>query len=237
MAITVLGENETENGILRPLEHLEMMTTSTTTGNEWKGIVNDVRYWLNKDGVDDFLPRFDEMFAKIAKREFCNRNSPVPQGVMFCGYIGNGKSVRLRFMSSHLNVKMEQADKLAQRLKGHIGDDYFLEQICADYMYPNISNKRANDFIIDDIGREFEIANTYGTKDDTMERIIDERYRAFVDHGSLTHFSTNLTEEQIKARYGERISSRLNEMCVFVKMPNLDRRRDRRSFGSWEYVF
>lgn len=75
--------------------------------------------------------------------------------------------------------------------------------------------------LFDDLGAE-EVASHYGNKADVMRQIIQERYK----FGALTFITTNLTFRQIAKDYGERIASRLSEMCSWVDMGiNEDYRR------------
>lgn len=75
--------------------------------------------------------------------------------------------------------------------------------------------------LFDDLGAE-NIGIHYGTKADVMGEIIQSRY----DDGARTFFTTNLTYEQIQQTYGERVASRLAEMCNWVDMQiNEDYRR------------
>lgn len=74
----------------------------------------------------------------------------------------------------------------------------------------------------DDLGAE-NIGSHYGTKADVMGEIIQSRYE---NNRMLTFLTTNLTYEQIQQTYGERVSSRLAEMCNWVDMKiNEDYRR------------
>lgn len=75
--------------------------------------------------------------------------------------------------------------------------------------------------LLDDLGAE-EVASHYGNKADVMRQIIQERYK----FGALTFITTNLTFRQIANDYGERIASRLSEMCSWIDMGiNEDYRR------------
>jgi DNA replication protein DnaC len=70
---------------------------------------------------------------------------------------------------------------------------------------------------IDDLGDE-PTANRYGTKEETLARVICDRYELFKARGTKTFISTNLNNEQITERYGVRVSDRLREMCYTINM-------------------
>lgn len=59
---------------------------------------------------------------------------------------------------------------------------------------------------LDDVGMEDDIINDYGNKTMPMIRLLHNRY----DRNLTTVFTTNLTWEQICARYGDRVADRLS---------------------------
>ena len=190
---------------------------------EWPGIIEAVRYWIRKEDVDDGLPHFDRLFAKIATRELRTPSSPHPQGVALCGATGNGKTFRLRFMQRHLKgMHMETAVEMVERIEANDSLEFFREITRTDVGGLDVTPPRYYDLIIDDIGFEKAQSVNFGNRRDIMERILLARYMVYPQH--LTHFSTNLTEEQLRERYGDRIFSRLKEMCLFVTMKGEDRR-------------
>lgn len=76
---------------------------------------------------------------------------------------------------------------------------------------------------VDDLGflGESEVVNDYGVKRRPIEAILEGRY----DSMSTTVFTTNLTRQELYDRYGERIHSRLCEMCMFIMMTGQDYRQ------------
>ncbi len=67
----------------------------------------------------------------------------------------------------------------------------------------------------DDLGFD-DVVKFYGNEERIMIRVIEKRHRLFIDSNVITHFTTNLGGEEIKARYGDRIHSRLKEMCNII---------------------
>lgn len=88
-------------------------------------------------------------------------------------------------------------------------------------------NEKDNVFY-DDLGTE-DMGVHYGNRIETFDRVIQKRYELFQFGGIKTHFTTNLTWEAIKNRYGLRIDSRLNAMCETVIM-NTGGRRSLKGF-------
>jgi DNA replication protein DnaC len=93
---------------------------------------------------------------------------------------------------------------------------------CRDYMqkgfyYEKIQSMTDQEhFFVDDIGSE-------KTTDFVLEflyLLVNERY----ENMKRTVFSTNLTLEEFRNRYGDRLLSRIAEMCIFLKLEGEDKR-------------
>ena len=69
-----------------------------------------------------------------------------------------------------------------------------------------------------------ELAKYYGNTVLVGAEIITERHRIFKNNGFQSHFSTNLSEDELEKIYGNRCMSRLYEMCNFVVITGKDRR-------------
>ena len=83
--------------------------------------------------------------------------------------------------------------------------------------------KSATCLFIDDLGftGESEVVNDYGVKARPIEDIIEHRY----DKQLLTVCTTNLTEGEIRDKYGERIHSRLCEQFMMLPVVGMDYRQ------------
>jgi hypothetical protein len=81
-------------------------------------------------------------------------------------------------------------------------------------------------YCFDDLGFEKE-AIYYGNECDVMKEIILSRYDLFESIGMITHFTTNLSLEELETRYGESVMSRLEAMMTFVEFDKAtpDKRR------------
>ena len=80
-----------------------------------------------------------------------------------------------------------------------------------------------NDLCIDDLGSERIVAE-YGQKDDVLKAVISHRCDWQGRKHGKTHVTTNLTAEQIAARYGDRTLSRLLGMCKAFVLTGENRR-------------
>lgn len=78
----------------------------------------------------------------------------------------------------------------------------------------------SNSFCFDDMGQEPTDTKIYGNTVSVMGDIIFNRY----DRSNITHVTTNLNENEIKAKYGQRIHSRMAEMFNWVLVDGKDHR-------------
>lgn len=79
------------------------------------------------------------------------------------------------------------------------------------------------DLIIDDLGAEPRMAIHYGQRFFPLQEMLMRRYVAFPQ--AKTYITTNLTMDEIGHEYGERVRSRLEEMCDVIVMRGGDRRK------------
>lgn len=80
--------------------------------------------------------------------------------------------------------------------------------------------------VLDEVGREDTAALHYGNKCNVIERILQERYDMFIDHGIKTHITTNIISgDDFEKLYGGFIRSRMREMYNVIEMPGNDRRK------------
>lgn len=71
--------------------------------------------------------------------------------------------------------------------------------------------------LIDDLGAEPAKVMSFGNPVSPMEVLLDARYRDRMKGDPLAIITTNLSEEEIASRYGERIASRLHDVCEVIK--------------------
>lgn len=78
----------------------------------------------------------------------------------------------------------------------------------------------------DDFGDE-DIKNHYGNRENVMNRIITSIYNdnQAKDVFPFFHMTTNLTGDEIEAKYDKRVRSRMREMFNWIELPGKDRRR------------
>lgn len=92
--------------------------------------------------------------------------------------------------------------------------------------------------LFDDLGTE-EKGHYYAERPEVFQMFIQIRYELYKKFGTKTHFTSNLTFDEIGNRYGLRCKSRLQEMCdVFVigGSSNYVDRRTYRNFAEFPKV-
>lgn len=84
--------------------------------------------------------------------------------------------------------------------------------------------------MFDDLGSE-EIGVHYGNRIETFQKIIYSRYDNFQSKGIRTHFTTNLTNDELKKKYDERAYDRIKEMCNVFNWPENESKRGKIEFS------
>jgi len=76
----------------------------------------------------------------------------------------------------------------------------------------------------EDLGAEKKI-NHYGNQTEVMSDILQLRYSRFFKTKCKTFITSNLTPEQVKKRYGERVYDRMFQMFNFLELNGESRRK------------
>ena len=204
--------------ICQVLRTTENRMTSDNKTERWKRIEPEVKSDLTDCGIELDPPRLSELFAKVFTGETVGG-----KGILLMGNVGSGKSKRMKQLAMWLDCGFKSAETFGEAWRT-MGESFDFQQFCGCARPSwDVVPKHWNDLVIDDLGVEENTYNSFGNCSDVMSRVIMERYKVFPEW--KTHFSTNLSRDQILERYGERIYSRLNEMCLFVKLNHGDRRK------------
>lgn len=132
-------------------------------------------------------------------------NPEKEKGILIAGGTGSGKTLFFKLMQmSLLNLRIP-----AFRIVSCIDVEQAIRSEQAQY-----SDFAFGDMCFDDLGTESAETVIYGNRVNVMSEIIQIRYNAFQNKGLKTHYTTNLTPDEIEKRYGTRISDRLNEACT-----------------------
>ena len=144
---------------------------------------------------------------------------PMRKGWILYGPTGTGKTVRARLAREFAGVEVVTARHLFDEL---ITLPFYQASRIGSLTIS--SRMKGSDLIIDDLGTEPQTATIYGNVRNPMAELLEERYEVWPH--IRTYMTTNLTSQEIEERYGERVVSRLSEMCGTMLLYGADRRKN-----------
>jgi DNA replication protein DnaC len=130
------------------------------------------------------------------------------KGIFIFGNTGTGKTYIMHALANKKSVEVDNwvmllAEFRSSMQRGNYYDD-LVEYTGSDYVFiDDIGAEKTSDFVI-----EF------------LYIVINKRY----ENMKRTVISTNLTLAEFGDRYGDRILSRIAEMCVFLELKGADKR-------------
>lgn len=145
---------------------------------------------------------------------------PLDKGLLISGNIGVGKTwlfeifrdISRQFLKAGgKNFKMTTCEKIYETYEEN--PQNAREKYCE------------GNWCFDDLGTEDVVKNDYGNKRLPIVEILTHRYGKFQSYHYLTHLSTNLSMEEIRERYGERVFDRLMQMTHVVSWTGDSKRK------------
>lgn len=172
---------------------------------------------LQKYGFDSENRRFNESLKRYFSLFYAGNGKyrKPSKGLLLMGTSGTGKTFALQLLSGIFEISFVTAAELA-RIFSIDGDGGF---------WTYIEQYRKNALIIDDVGAERETKH-YGNAG-VIGEYMTTRYENWKYDNQYTFISTNLREKDFIARYGQRLWSRLNEMCFIIAVTGRDRRLEK----------
>lgn len=129
-------------------------------------------------------------------------------GAIIMGHVGNGKTTFMKAVQRTFNCLV---------YRGLLPSDYGLRIVQAKDIHSSEKNENRfkllcrDDLLgIDDLGAEPKEELVYGRPTTPIVDLLEYRYSRQL----VTFVTTNLTPEQIRTKYGERISDRCREMFI-----------------------
>jgi len=140
------------------------------------------------------------------------------KGLFLSGKTGVGKTVHMKLVRQFLSFKERFKMKACQQLALEYMDQGapILMLYGRNYVEHIDHNTMNNSYCFDDLGTEDEVKH-FGTQTNAMAQVILMRYNLFQSRQVHTHFTSNLTADQIEFHYGDRVRSRLREMCNWIE--------------------
>lgn len=138
----------------------------------------------------------------------------ISKGVFWMGDRGVGKSFGAEFLSAYCKTDFVAANDLTDVYATDADGRAAFESLA----YPCFLGRKdqPKDLIIDELGKEPNPVNYFGTKVRVLEKVLQERYRLWERYGARTIITTNCELEELKNLYGEYIYDRVQQMCNVV---------------------
>lgn len=147
----------------------------------------------------------------IYEEELCAKEGiDLKKGVLLIGPIGSGKTTIMTLMRQFLFPEQDYVIKSAT--------DIALEFQKEGTDVIQREGNRHKILCFDDLGAENN-KKFYGSEFNTMAEILLKRYNLQVNHGILTHATTNLNADELSDLYGNRVRSRLRKMFNLISFP------------------
>ena len=143
--------------------------------------------------------------------EFEKKGYSLKKGIMLYGKLGVGKSTLMRLLARNDKLNYNSVNCR------EISLGYEKDGVNSIWQYIEKESNRSMGYCFDDLGVESDKPN-YGIMANVMADVLLLRY----EHGApfyRTHVATNLTADQLKARYGDRLFSRFKEMFNVISFP------------------
>jgi len=165
---------------------------------------------------DDLRKIYDNIYSNHKQKQ-----------IILIGSVGSGKTLAMQAMNINGNtfVDIPLVEILYEYERGGFEriDKYLYNEVVNNF---NVRSKQPFDICIQDIGIDNTSLQFFGTKaKDLVNNILLIRHEIFKKYGKLTHITTNDTLVKLKAAYGERNLSRLQENSVLIVFPTHDYRR------------
>lgn len=160
-------------------------------------------------------------------KEFEKAGYSLTKGILIMGNVGSGKTELMKFFQKNKKCcfTIKSANDISSDFslyKNEI-DDVYSTPIEKPINDPDVFFQREIGYCFDDLGTE-EVKNDYGNKKNVMSDVLMAIYSK--KNFSKFHITTNLmSKEEIEAKYGTRVNSRLREMFNVFALEGPDRRR------------
>lgn len=144
------------------------------------------------------------------------------KSVVFIGPTGTGKTLTMRALRSYMMIDCVRCLKNGRVIPFYPTDFSSIRKIVSTYSskgYDGLNGylKRFS-IVIDEVGAEPLVSKYYGNEINVFGELIEERYLL----GNLTSFTSNCDLDELRAKYGERVYSRLMETANIVEFIDKD---------------
>lgn len=173
--------------------------------------------------IDDNNKKYLDIFCKYFAEDLAfetKHNLELDKGLFVYGNPGTGKTssfkiiqeISTNYSLKNLWIPLKHTNDIVQEF--NLSESKLKDNVIKYYT--------KGKYLFDDLGSEVEASN-FG-KEDIFIRIIEHRYNEFLNKGTKTFITSNLSFEDIRTRYGERIYDRLYQMFNQIKLSGESRR-------------
>ena len=196
----------------------------------------DVILWLENKGVELYGNHFKiletdypivyKLIAYFLKdQQTCNQlNIDLEKGILLTGPIGCGKTTLMTLMKHLAPADNKFIVKPCRDISFEFIQDGY--QIIHKYSIGKLYQSEPRTYCFDDLGTENNL-KYFGNECNVMAEILLNRYDLFISKELKTHITTNLSANEIEKQYGNRVRSRLRELCNLIAFDNvtIDKRK------------
>ncbi|MGV9004445.1 ATPase [Flavobacterium sp.] len=145
-------------------------------------------------------------------------NINLDKGIILSGPVGCGKTSLMNLMK----YLAQTTHKFSVKPCRDISFEFIQEgyQIIHKYSIGKLHEASPRNICFDDLGTENNL-KYFGNECNVMAEILLSRYDLFIAKKLQTHITTNLSASEIEHHYGNRVRSRLRELCNLIAFDNV----------------
>ena len=140
------------------------------------------------------------------------------KGILLTGPIGCGKTSLMNLMKYLTATEHKFFVKPCRDISFEFIQDGY--QIIHKYSNGKLYQSEPRTYCFDDLGTENNL-KYFGNECNVMAEILLSRYDLFISKKLQTHITTNLSATEIETHYGNRVRSRLRELCNLIAFDNV----------------
>ena len=190
---------------------------------------SDVVVWLEKKGVDLYgnhfkilesdYPIIYKLIAYFLKDEATcfQYRIDLNKGILLSGPVGCGKTSLLNLMKYLTPTEHKFFVKSTRDISFEFIQDGY--EVIHKYSKGKLYESQPKIICFDDLGTENNL-KYYGNECNVMAEIILSRYDIYISKQVITHITSNLSATEIETAYGNRVRSRLRELCNLIAFDN-----------------
>lgn len=190
----------------------------------------EVIHWLEQKGIELYGNHFKiqetdyqivyKLIAYFLKDEpSCFQyNINLNKGLLLSGPIGCGKTSLMNLMKYLAPAENKFSVKPCRDISFEFIEDGY--EIIHRYSKGKLYQAEPRTYCFDDLGTENKL-KYFGNECNVMAEILLSRYDLFISKKLQTHITTNLSASEIEKNYGNRVRSRLRELCNLIAFDNV----------------